>query len=166
VVIGQAGFKCVHHLRRQADCPQCRAAAEGRDAGVCDAALFIRLADICILFVWQIFAKYSRDEYLTNIRETHKLHLFVSQIIRMLHLIATPDQMGQLLAASRRHAGLTQAEAAARLGISQSRISALETDAGALTLAQLLALCGIYGLQLQLHDKSQPVPEQAPIVEW
>ncbi|MFM0038937.1 helix-turn-helix domain-containing protein [Paraburkholderia strydomiana] len=84
----------------------------------------------------------------------------------MFHLIATPDQMGQLLAASRRHAGLTQAEAAARLGISQSRISALETDAGALTLAQLLALCGIYGLQLQLHDKSQPVPEQAPIVEW
>lgn len=84
----------------------------------------------------------------------------------MLHLIATPDQMGQLLAASRRQAGLTQAEAAARLGISQSRISALETDADALTLAQLLALCGIYGLQLQLRDKSQPVPEQAPIVEW
>ena len=80
----------------------------------------------------------------------------------MLHLIATPDQMAQLLAASRRQAGLTQAEAAARLGISQSRISALETDAGALTLAQLLALCGIYGLQLQVRDKSQPAPEPAP----
>jgi HTH-type transcriptional regulator/antitoxin HipB len=84
----------------------------------------------------------------------------------MLHLIATPDQMAQLLAASRRQAGLTQAEAAARVGISQSRISALETDADALTLTQLLALCGIYGLQLQLRDKSQPVPEPAPIVEW
>jgi HTH-type transcriptional regulator/antitoxin HipB len=84
----------------------------------------------------------------------------------MLHLIATQDQMSQLLAASRRQAGLTQAEAAARLGISQSRISALETDASALTLAQLLALCGIYGLQLQLRDKNQPVREQAPNVEW
>jgi HTH-type transcriptional regulator/antitoxin HipB len=84
----------------------------------------------------------------------------------MHHLIATPDQMAQLLAASRRQAGLTQAEAAARLGISQSRISALETDASALTLAQLLALCGIYGLQLQMRDKNQPVPEPAPTVEW
>jgi HTH-type transcriptional regulator/antitoxin HipB len=84
----------------------------------------------------------------------------------MLHLIATPDQLAQLLAASRRQAGLTQAEAAARIGVSQSRISALETDADALTLNQLLALCGIYGLQLQLRDKSQPVPEPAPIVEW
>ena len=84
----------------------------------------------------------------------------------MLHLIATPDQMAQLLAASRRQAGLTQAEAAARIGVSQSRISALETDADALTLTQLLALCGIYGLHLQLRDKSQPVPEPAPIVEW
>lgn len=72
----------------------------------------------------------------------------------MLHLIATPDQIAQVLAASRRQAGLTQAEAAARIGVSQSRISAFETDAAALTLAQLLALCGVYGLQLQLDRKS------------
>jgi HTH-type transcriptional regulator/antitoxin HipB len=84
----------------------------------------------------------------------------------MLHLIATPDQMAQLLAASRRQAGLTQAEAAARIGVSQSRISALETDAEPLTLTQLLALCGIYGLQLQLRDRSEPAPESAPGVEW
>jgi HTH-type transcriptional regulator/antitoxin HipB len=84
----------------------------------------------------------------------------------MLHLIATPDQIAQLLAASRRQAGLTQTEAAARIGVSQSRISALETDAGALTVAQLLALCGIYGLQLQVRDKNQPLPEPAPLIEW
>jgi HTH-type transcriptional regulator/antitoxin HipB len=84
----------------------------------------------------------------------------------MIHFVATPDQMGQLLAAGRRQAGLTQAEAAARIGVSQSRISALETDATALTLAQLLALCGAYGLQLQLRDKSQPTSGPAPLVEW
>jgi HTH-type transcriptional regulator/antitoxin HipB len=84
----------------------------------------------------------------------------------MLHLIATSDQLAQLLAASRRQAGLTQAEAAARVGVSQSRISALETDASALTVTQLLALCGAYGLQLQLRDKNQPSPEPAPSVEW
>jgi HTH-type transcriptional regulator/antitoxin HipB len=84
----------------------------------------------------------------------------------MLHLIATSHQLAQLLAASRRQAGLTQAEAAARVGVSQSRISALETDASALTVTQLLALCGAYGLQLQLRDKNQPSPEPAPSVEW
>jgi HTH-type transcriptional regulator / antitoxin HipB len=84
----------------------------------------------------------------------------------MLHLIATPDQLARLLVASRRQAGLTQADAAARIGVSQSRISALETDAGALTLTQLLALSGIYGLQLQMRDKSQPQPEPAPPIEW
>ncbi|AXE94472.1 helix-turn-helix domain-containing protein [Paraburkholderia sp. 22099] len=84
----------------------------------------------------------------------------------MLHLIATPGQMALLLAAGRRQAGLTQAQAAARVGISQSRISALETDAAAITLAQLLALCGAYGLQLQVRDKNQPVSDPAPLIEW
>jgi HTH-type transcriptional regulator / antitoxin HipB len=84
----------------------------------------------------------------------------------MIHLVATSDQMAQLLVAGRRQAGLTQTEAAARIGVSQSRISALETDATALTLAQLLALCGVYGLQLQVRDKNQHMPEPAPLVEW
>jgi HTH-type transcriptional regulator/antitoxin HipB len=84
----------------------------------------------------------------------------------MLHVVSTPNQMAQLLAASRRQAGLTQVEAAARIGVSQSRISALETDADALTLTQLLALCGIYGLQLQLRDSDEPGLQPAPGVEW
>jgi HTH-type transcriptional regulator/antitoxin HipB len=85
----------------------------------------------------------------------------------MLHSIATPDQLAQLLAASRREAGLTQAEAAARIGVSQSRISAFEADASALTLTQLLALCGTYGLRLQVLDKNQLPPEGPPLVtEW
>jgi HTH-type transcriptional regulator/antitoxin HipB len=84
----------------------------------------------------------------------------------MIHLVTQPDQIAQLLAAGRRQAGLTQAEAAVRIGVSQSRISALETDATALTLAQLLALCGAYGLQLQIRDKHQSAPEPAPLIEW
>lgn len=84
----------------------------------------------------------------------------------MLHLVAKPDQMAQLLAAARHQTGLTQAQAAARIGVSQSRISALETDASALTLAQLLALCGAYGLQLQVRDKNQSAPGPTPLVEW
>ena len=85
----------------------------------------------------------------------------------MQQTIATPYQMGQILAAGRRRAGLTQTEAAARLGVSQSRISTLEADSGALTLSQLLTLLGAYGLQLQVQDKGSSVAAPtASVLEW
>jgi HTH-type transcriptional regulator / antitoxin HipB len=85
----------------------------------------------------------------------------------MQQTIATPYQMGQVLAAGRRRAGLTQAEAAARLGVSQSRISTLEADSGALTLNQLLTLFGAYELQLQVLDKGSSTPTPpASGLEW
>ena len=85
----------------------------------------------------------------------------------MQQTIATPYQMGQILAAGRRRAGLTQTEAAARLGVSQSRISTLEADSGALTLNQLLTLLGAYGLQLRVQDKGSPaVAPTASALEW
>ncbi len=75
--------------------------------------------------------------------------------------ITTSDQLGQILAAGRRRAGLTQAQAAARVGLSQSRISALEADAGAISLRQLLALFGAYQLQLRVAD-----PTDRPVSDW
>jgi HTH-type transcriptional regulator / antitoxin HipB len=85
----------------------------------------------------------------------------------MPQTIATPYQMGRILAAGRRRAGLTQAEAASRLGVSQSRISTLEADSGALTLDQLLTLFGAYELQLQVLDKGSSAPASpAPALEW
>ena len=85
----------------------------------------------------------------------------------MQQTIVTPHRMGQILAAGRRRAGLTQAQAATRLGPSQSRISTLETDPGALTLNQLLAFVGVYGLQLQIQDRGLPaVMPAASTVEW
>ena len=85
----------------------------------------------------------------------------------MQQTITTPYQMGQILAAGRRRAGLTQAEAAARLGVSQSRISTLETDSSALTLNQLLTLFGAYELQLQVLDKGSSAPTfPTSALEW
>lgn len=84
----------------------------------------------------------------------------------MIQIVTTPHQMAQLLAAGRRRAGLTQAEAATRLGLSQSRISALETDAASITLAQLLALCGAYDLQVQVRDKILSAPGADTPAEW
>jgi HTH-type transcriptional regulator/antitoxin HipB len=85
----------------------------------------------------------------------------------MQQTIATPYQMGQILAAGRRRAGLTQAEAASRLGVSQSRVSTLEADSGALTLDQLLTLLGAYELQLQILDKGSSAAASPPsALEW
>jgi len=85
----------------------------------------------------------------------------------MQQTISTPYQMGQILSAGRRRAGLTQAEAASRLGVSQSRISALEADSGALTLNQLMTLFGAYELQLQVQDKGSSAPTSpASALEW
>jgi HTH-type transcriptional regulator / antitoxin HipB len=85
----------------------------------------------------------------------------------MRQTIATPHQMGEILAAGRRRAGLTQAEAAIRIGVSQSRISTLEADSGTLTLNQLLALFGAYGLQLQAENRDASVESpSASAPEW
>ncbi len=54
-----------------------------------------------------------------------------------------------------------------RIGVSQSRISTLEGDSGALTLDQLLALFGAYGLQLQVQDRdATPEPSFDSTPEW
>lgn len=84
----------------------------------------------------------------------------------MHQVIATIGQMGHVLAAGRKRAGLTQAQAAARMGISQSRISTLERDSRALTLDQLLALFGVYGLQLLVQDRPDSPRSEANEAQW
>ncbi|KND58198.1 hypothetical protein BSCH_01161 [Candidatus Paraburkholderia schumanniana] len=84
----------------------------------------------------------------------------------MQQVIATIGQMGHVLAAGRRRAGLTQAQAVARLGISQSRISTLERDSRALTLDQLLAMFGAYGLQLLVQERPDTSLIEANEADW
>ncbi|OTP78674.1 hypothetical protein PAMC26577_03545 [Caballeronia sordidicola] len=52
--------------------------------------------------------------------------------------------------------------------MSQSRISTLEADSGALTLNQLLALFGAYGLQLQVENRGDATVQitQESTPEW
>jgi HTH-type transcriptional regulator/antitoxin HipB len=51
--------------------------------------------------------------------------------------------------------------------VSQSRISTLEMNSGVLTLNQLLALFGAYGLQLLVDEKGWPAGTPvASGVEW
>ena len=68
--------------------------------------------------------------------------------------ITSSEQLGQVLQGARKIAGLTQADAAARLAISQSRISHMELNPETISVAQLLALLGAYNMDLVVEPRA------------
>ena len=66
------------------------------------------------------------------------------------YTVRTADQLPALLQAFRKDAGLTQSEAALRLGVTQQTYSALERNAETVGTARLLKLLGILGVELVL----------------
>ena len=74
----------------------------------------------------------------------------------MKQILSVADQAGPLLQAARKSAGLSQTALARRLGISQSRMSAMELDPGSISLAQLLAMCSALRLELLVQTKRRP----------
>jgi HTH-type transcriptional regulator/antitoxin HipB len=73
----------------------------------------------------------------------------------MSQRLATPSQTGEVLCARRKALKLSQRVLAERLGISQNRLSELETDPSRLTLDRLLFLVNALGLELLLQDKDR-----------
>jgi len=74
----------------------------------------------------------------------------------------SPQQAGQILTTRRKALNLSQAAVAARLGISQNRLSELEAHPERVTLDRLLALASQLGLELVLQEKTQPANQS----EW
>lgn len=80
------------------------------------------------------------------------------------YTVRTADQFPALLQAFRKEAGLTQSEAALRLGVTQQTYSALERNAETVGAARLLKLLGILGVDLVLSKPGvshQPRPAGA-----
>lgn len=82
----------------------------------------------------------------------------------MNQTIVTATQLGQILRSARRAKKLSQAQAAARVGLSQSRISALELDPASITTEQLLALLGLYEIDLTVQSRATAARSSA--TEW
>lgn len=80
-----------------------------------------------------------------------------------MHAITTASQIGSALVARRKTLGLSQNDIGAKLNLSQNRISELEANSGTITVAQLLALANVLGLELRL---GLPVTGKSPKVEW
>jgi HTH-type transcriptional regulator/antitoxin HipB len=78
--------------------------------------------------------------------------------------LVTALQLGQLLKAARKRRKLTQAQVAARLGLSQNRVSWLEQHPDELSFKQLLGWCTAVGLELRLGARDNR--ESADAVEW
>ena len=79
-------------------------------------------------------------------------------------IVNTPGQLGEILSSARQAKVLTQAEAATRIGVGQSRLSSLESmRTESLSLRQLLELTALYGLELSIRTKDG---RDTADVEW
>jgi len=70
--------------------------------------------------------------------------------------IRSPDQLPALLQSFRKASGLTQAEVALRLGVTQQTYSALERNASKVSAERLLKLLHLLGVEWVLHARPQP----------
>ena len=71
----------------------------------------------------------------------------------MKQILSLSRQLGPLLQAARKSAGLSQTALAQRLGISQSRVSAMELDPGSISVEQLLALLAALNHEVLVQPK-------------
>ena len=93
----------------------------------------------------------------------------------MDYLISIADQLAPQLRSLRKAGRLNQSDLALRLGVSQSRIAAIERNPAAVSVGQLLELLKILGVDLVLRDTQTPsgvnqtasyVSDNLPQGEW
>lgn len=69
------------------------------------------------------------------------------------YVVHAAEQLPALLKAFRKQAGLTQRDAALRLGVTQQTLSALERNAERVSAERLLHLLEILGVEMVLREK-------------
>jgi HTH-type transcriptional regulator/antitoxin HipB len=82
----------------------------------------------------------------------------------MRQILSHSAQLGQILASRRKALKLSQQALAAKLTISQNRLSEIEANPGALTVERLLDICNLLGLELVIQDKS--TAQRPSKTEW
>lgn len=82
------------------------------------------------------------------------------------HSLRTPVQIGSLLQGARKAKKMTQTDLAARVGLSQSRLSYLESHPGELSVNQLLLLAAALGVDLQIGMRDAGSGSSPPGEDW
>lgn len=81
-----------------------------------------------------------------------------------LHIVRAPQQLGPLLRALRKQAGLTQADVAGQLGVTRQAVSELENRPESATFERLMKLCAVLGVEIALQPRAASRPAQTS--EW
>lgn len=81
-----------------------------------------------------------------------------------LHIVRAPQQLGPLIRALRKQAGLTQANVAGQLGVTRQAVSELENRPESATFGRLMRLCAVLGVEIALQPRAAPRPGEA--TEW
>lgn len=76
-------------------------------------------------------------------------------------IVTTPRQVTALLRKRRKAKALSQGALAAKLGLSQARLSAIENDMSGLTLERLISLANLLDLELIIRDRTHDKPSAA-----
>lgn len=71
----------------------------------------------------------------------------------MNQLLFDPNQVGLVVRAMRKSAQLSQTQLAKKLGLSQNRLSELETNPCSMRVDQLFAVLSALGLELQVQTR-------------
>lgn len=79
-------------------------------------------------------------------------------------LLLTGPQLGQLLTSTRKRHKLTQAAIAIRVGLSQNRISYLESHPDEISVKQLLSWCSALELELRMGERDTSAVSSS--AEW
>ncbi|MBW8076320.1 MULTISPECIES: helix-turn-helix transcriptional regulator [Metallibacterium] len=83
-----------------------------------------------------------------------------------MDIIRVPEQVGAVLRAARLQRGMTQAEVAARLGVSVQAMSRLEKNAGRASFDRIHRLCLLLGLEIALRPKGGASVQEPLPTEW
>ena len=81
----------------------------------------------------------------------------------MDHLLQLPDQLALHLKSLRKAAGVSQAQLAQRLGVSQSRVAAIERDPAAISVRQLMEILQLLDADLFMRPRADAVASSAPV---
>ncbi|MFG0789326.1 helix-turn-helix domain-containing protein [Delftia tsuruhatensis] len=79
----------------------------------------------------------------------------------MDHLLQLPDRLALHLKSLRKAAGVSQAELAQRLGVSQSRVAAIERDPAAISVRQLMEILQLLDVDLLMRPRADAVASSA-----
>lgn len=84
-------------------------------------------------------------------------------------LLQLPSQLGPHLRSLRRARKITQRALAARLGVTQARVAAIEANPGAVSTNQLMAILSALGVDLALRprpSRDAAATGALPTVDW